>query len=312
MEFDPKERQKYLGGSDIGAILGVNPYRSKHEVYIQKVTDNPTEVPESERMYWGSQLEESVLRRWNRDRRFKRLGVVSASHPNMPFMKGHPDAMYQDDTGKRYIIEVKTTDKDNAKLWEDGPPSYYYYQLAFYAMIINRNLESNMATSNGIKYYFAVLIGGNEYREYAVDIQDSDMDYVEEQATEFWLNHVTPKILPEYDEPTKAINAHLFPDHDGSGIEADQFMKELVDKYRNLKKSAKALCDEADRLKEVIKNKIGHNSYMSYDGKKIASVSSYNKKYIDWKSVADTFKEHEHFDAIVEESTKTTNITTLR
>ena len=41
-----KERQKGIGGSDVGAIMGVNKWKSAFEVYIDK-TEEITEVSES-------------------------------------------------------------------------------------------------------------------------------------------------------------------------------------------------------------------------------------------------------------------------
>ena len=312
MEFDPKERQKYLGGSEIGAVLGINPWKSKHDVYIEKTCDNPTSIPENEKMYWGTQLESSIIKRWNKERKFKSLAVLSATHPTLPFIKGHPDAMFEDAKGNKHIIECKTTDKDNIKNWSDGVPSYYYYQLVYYAMILNRHLNWAKVQPVNMKYWIILLAGGNDYREFEVSITEDDMVYVEETASDFWLSHVTPKIMPEYTEPTKAINEHLYPTHDGSTIEADKFMNGLVKEYRNLKQTTKKLCDEADRLKEVIKNKIGHNSNMVFEGKKIASVSSYNRTRIDWQSVANNFKEYEDYPELVKNNTKDYNTTTLR
>ena len=57
-----KERQKGIGGSDVGAILGINKWKSPFEVYIDK-TEEITEIKEAgEAAYWGSILEDQVAK----------------------------------------------------------------------------------------------------------------------------------------------------------------------------------------------------------------------------------------------------------
>ena len=37
-----KERKTYIGGSDIGAILGANKYMSAMDVYLDKISEEKT------------------------------------------------------------------------------------------------------------------------------------------------------------------------------------------------------------------------------------------------------------------------------
>ena len=61
-----KERQCGIGGSDVGAILGVNKYKTPFEVYLEK-TEPITEVGEhSESAYWGDQFEEVVAKEFEK------------------------------------------------------------------------------------------------------------------------------------------------------------------------------------------------------------------------------------------------------
>lgn len=62
-----KERQKGIGGSDVGAILGVNKYKTPFEVYLDK-TEPITEIGEqSESAYWGDQFEEVVAKEFEKE-----------------------------------------------------------------------------------------------------------------------------------------------------------------------------------------------------------------------------------------------------
>ena len=71
-----KERQRGIGGSDVGAILGVNKWKTPFEVYLEK-TEEITEVKEtSEAAYWGTELEELVAKEFSK-RTVRRLEGIT-------------------------------------------------------------------------------------------------------------------------------------------------------------------------------------------------------------------------------------------
>ena len=58
-----KERKNGIGGSDAGAICGLNPYRSPLAVYQDK-TSTETDDTDSESMRQGRDFEDYVARRF--------------------------------------------------------------------------------------------------------------------------------------------------------------------------------------------------------------------------------------------------------
>lgn len=64
-------RRKGLGGSDVGAVLGLHPYRSALEVYADKLgapveVANDDGIPINEAALWGNVFEEPILREFGR------------------------------------------------------------------------------------------------------------------------------------------------------------------------------------------------------------------------------------------------------
>ncbi len=247
MEFTPEERQHYIGGSDVSAIMDLNPWKTIHDVFIEKVDENPKPFRENEAMYWGKNLEEAIADRWLSERLSKysqgsynieRSQVLSTGHPTKDYVRGHPDAIYKgwkDDKPITCFLEVKTTDSRNASNWTNTAPPYYFVQLAWYAMINARNYEHRGESLPNTEYWFAVLIGGNNYKEFQVDIDSSDMDLVESKATKFWENNVQKKLMPEYDEPDEKINSFLHPYVSKDKIvNCDQFVNDYVSEFRVL------------------------------------------------------------------------------
>ena len=50
-------RKHGLGGSDISILLGINPWRSELELWLDKTNQTNEPVAENEAMYFGSLLE---------------------------------------------------------------------------------------------------------------------------------------------------------------------------------------------------------------------------------------------------------------
>ena len=61
-----RERKNYLGGSDLGAIAGLNPYRTALDVYLDKTSDDIREETNAA-MRWGNLLEDVVAKAYSED-----------------------------------------------------------------------------------------------------------------------------------------------------------------------------------------------------------------------------------------------------
>ena len=321
MEFTPEERQHYIGGSDVSAIMDLNPWKSINDVFIEKVQDNPVPFKQNEAMYWGKNLEEAIADRWLSERlkdsyNIERSQVLSTGHPTKDYVRGHPDAIYKgwkDDKPITCLLEVKTTDSRNASNWTNTAPPYYFVQLAWYAMINARNYEYRGESLPNTEYWFAVLIGGNNYKEFQVDINSSDMDLVESKATKFWENNVQKKLMPEYDEPDEKINSFLHPYVSKDKIvNCDQFVNDYVSEFRGIKSAIKNLQAKEKKMKEFIKNKMGDSQFLMYENEKIATQSEYSKTSIDWEEVAKNYMADSEFYNHVKQHTKAITIKSLR
>ena len=104
-----KERQCGIGGSDVGAILGVNKYKTPFEVYLEK-TEPITEVGEqSESAYWGDQFEEVVAKEFEKRTGKKvRRDRKHYKHKEYSFMVANIDRKV---VGENAILECKTANQ---------------------------------------------------------------------------------------------------------------------------------------------------------------------------------------------------------
>jgi len=115
-------RKGRIGGSQIGAALGLSPWESPMSVYL-KVRDEVKQQPgASIPMMLGTLLEDPLLELFAKDTGFDVFKSGSYTCTTYPWILGNPDAFYRDEQGL-HLIEVKTT----SDFWDsvaDVPPNY--------------------------------------------------------------------------------------------------------------------------------------------------------------------------------------------
>ena len=154
LNLDKKEWLKYrksgIGGSDAGAICGLNPYRTAIQVYTDKRTDEIEEF-DNEAMREGRDLEEYVARRFMEEtgKKVRRANAMFYDEEK-PFMLADVDRMI---VGENAGLECKTASPFSADKWEDDKiPLSYQIQCYHYMSVMNAD-----------RWYVAVLIYGTEF-----------------------------------------------------------------------------------------------------------------------------------------------------
>ena len=127
LKLDKKEWLKYrkqgIGGSDAGAVCGLNPYRTAMQVYQDKVSEEIEEI-DNEAMRQGREFEDYVARRFTEatGKKVRRANAMFY-HEQYPFMLADVDRLV---VGENAGLECKTASPYMADKWEDGkiPLSY--------------------------------------------------------------------------------------------------------------------------------------------------------------------------------------------
>ena len=87
-----KDRNHYIGGSDAGAIFGLNPWKSKYKLWCEKTGKISDEIPDNDAMLTGRDLEQYVAERFERETGKKvRRDNYRYTLDEYPFMVGHID-----------------------------------------------------------------------------------------------------------------------------------------------------------------------------------------------------------------------------
>ena len=186
-------RKGGIGGSDAGAVCGLNPYRTAMEVYYDKTSDEIEEM-DNEAMRQGREFEEYVARRFMEatGKKVRRANALYYDE-RYPFMYADVDRLV---VGENAGLECKTASPYMADQWKGGKiPLSYQIQCYHYMSVFQADA-----------WYIAVLIYGKEFQFHRIERDEaviSDLIHIEKN---FWKDHVEKKILPEPDGSKVADN----------------------------------------------------------------------------------------------------------
>lgn len=237
------DRTKFIGGSDVAAILGISPWRTALEVFWDKTTPRVEGIdPNRQRVLQrGHRMEpyvcellaeETGLVIVERNRRF--------IDPEFGFIACEVDA--EAESGEN--IEIKTVSPFKAKEWgeehTDAIPVHYTAQAMHGLMITGRAV-----------CVFGVLIGGDDFRVYRVERDDEIIAAMRAQEVSFWNDHILPMIPPE--PKTVADISAMFTKDSGLAVEATSEIVDVLNRLRDAKAIVKEHTAIAEELEERVK-----------------------------------------------------------
>lgn len=290
-------RRKGIGGSDVAAIIGANPYKTALDIFNDKLNLDPKEDTQSRFAHWGTKLEAVVADEFAEQTGMKiqRVNYVLSNQDN-PWMLANLDRavinpsiagrvalnkpekaketglLLSSDTG----LECKTASVYNSDDWgpsqldeivagevisEHKIPVYYETQVQWY-----------MAVTGMKTFYLAVLLGGNDFRVYQIHRDDELISALVSMCKDFWENHVMKAVPPD---PVNAEDVKkLFTKDNGDMIEATNDDSVLVGELRNITAELKKLKAAEEELKEQLITRIGPHLGLTIDGEKVVSYKS--------------------------------------
>ena len=238
-----------IGGSAIGAIMGVNPWQSRMEIYavLSGLMPGPEE---NEAMFMGKILEPVVARLYQEKtgNRVRRVNYL-LQHPDYDFATANIDREIYGTPDGNGILEVKTASEYQDSEWRNGNiPPHYMCQLQWYLWITGYKWGS-----------FAALVGGNKFYTYRVERDEALIDLMVGEAYRFWHEHILRGVPPQPDASDsckKALDA-MYPTPEPLKMaELPDMAFEWIQSYQEagqIEKEAKAHKDDAaNKLRAVL------------------------------------------------------------
>lgn len=259
------DRSKYIGGSDIGAILGLSRFRTPLDVWMEK-TGKEVKRLDSLALRFGSFAEEFVASEYSRSTGFELLHDESAHiHPHHSFMSAHIDrfVIIGNSSAPTRILECKTANPFASGDWgeagSDEVPMSYLCQCVWY-----------MAITGLEQCDLAVLFGNSDFRIYKIARDKALEEMVIEKAVSFWNDHVLQDLPP----PAVSIAdcQNLFnKGNPAKTVEATRETLELTKRLHLLNNEIEVREEEVSSIKQSIMQTMGDAETLTFQGKALAT-----------------------------------------
>ena len=247
---DLNERKKGIGGSDAGTAVGVNPYKSPYQLYLEKIGDLiPEDISNKPAVKRGVRLEPEIMK-WVKEDLNITLRKDNTTHisEEYPHLFCHNDGTV---VGSHRIAEIKAPSDFMRDKWgepgTDAVPPYYLAQ-GVHALAIQPEME-------GVDY-FAYF--DPDILHFKLERKQSLIDAYLAKVNRFW-GHVVDRIPPPPQDENDLI--HKYFKKNGKYKSATPDIEKRIANLIRIKADKKALDLEEKEEKFQIKDYIEH-----YDG----------------------------------------------
>ena len=269
-------RKQGIGSSDAAAAVGLNPYKSQLELWLEK-TGRDTSLPkldpqdEDSPAYWGNILEPIVATHYSRrsGHRVRRINaVLQHPDPKLAWMLANIDREVIG-APEVQILECKTAGINGARLWKEGVPEYVQLQVMHQLAVTGKQAAD-----------VAVLLGGQHLEVHRIERDESMIARLIDLERLFW-DYVVSDTPPPADGTASADAALrcLYPEDNGQTLDFSQHT-ELASTYLELKAVRQRIAQQETReaqLKQVLQQAMGE-----------ATRAEFAEGYISWKKSKDS------------------------
>lgn len=254
-------RKTGIGGSDAGAVTGLNSYKSPVEVWQEKTGRKTKPEEDNDYLRIGRDLEGYVASRFEEE-----TGKEVYAYRDMlqsveyPFMIADVDRLVK---GENAGLEIKTASPYKKKDWANGKIPYHY------------ELQCNhyMAVTGLDKWYICALV----YPHIEIRVIERDEELINTLITlekDFWNNYVVTDEMPPVDGSTACSESlkELYPESTEESIELDD-LEEIMCRWTDVQNMITKLYDEAEEIENTVKSRM-----------KTASTAYIGDYKVTWKT----------------------------
>jgi putative phage-type endonuclease len=245
-------RCKGIGGSEIGTIMGFNPWESAFALWAKRTGQIPDPPLDGWSIRFGRAFELPVLELWAEEHPEYEVFLTGTwQHAENEFMLANPDALAKHrESGEWIVVEIKTSRGS----WGETPP-HYAAQVLHYMDVLN------------LERAVIVAVAGWNYEERWVDYDPFEAEAQLANAARFW-NHLQNVEKPEWDGSKATYEAvrYMHPDIENDEVDLEEFGQVLLSASENFRNSETAL----NEIKSVVLDRMGtaKYGYVMRDGKK--------------------------------------------
>lgn len=258
-----EEKRKCIGASDVAPILGFDPHRTAHDVWLQKVMGY--DYSDNRQMWFGREVEDIVARWYETERGVKIfdhgstyiqyhdeypwLGVTLDRYQAKESLRSAGDMMQWFDDGP---VEIKTASGSQAGRWgENRVPIENEIQLQTQIEVCGNDHGTAVALLWGNQLVWRDIGHDKAFMNATIPILES-----------FWFDHVVARVPPPVTSPmclgaVKKINAN----DNGDTIELDEAQQHKILCWSEAKSGLKEYEKCVDELDAEIRQMVGEFTF---------------------------------------------------
>lgn len=205
-ELSPEQRAlrtQGLGASEVAAVLGLDPYKTALDVFLEK-TGQADPLPENRFMRWGKRLEAVIVDEYQDTHPSVQIVPSDTVVGPETWMLATPDRLVSDPmrvgAALTWGLECKSRGHFNTDAWGEPGTDEVPHAVAV-------QCHWGMLVTGLRRWDVAVLLGGNDYREYTLYWDDAIALELVARTRAFWFDHVVAKVHPPF---TGAPSDHAF------------------------------------------------------------------------------------------------------
>lgn len=185
-------RSGYIGGSDAGCIMGLNPWKSNLDLYREKTgLQEPEDISDKDIVKYGVAAEPHLRALFGLDYPEYRVEYIENNIWYSDFIDwAHAslDGWLTDPEGRKGILEIKTANIQNAaqkEKWQGQIPPSYFCQILHYLMVTGWDFA---ILSAWLKYEIPGEEPFAQVKRYRIKRKEveEDIAYLRAEEEKFW------------------------------------------------------------------------------------------------------------------------------
>lgn len=270
------EEKKLIGGSDVSALVGLNPYKTAIDVFARIVDGR--EDPETKAMRRGTLLEPVIRAMAAEEFGLQFLGPRKVRPKE--FLRASLDDVIKADDGEE-VAEFKSVGPFAAGEYgeeeTDQVPTQHLLQCQMY-----------MSATGLPRARLIALVGTDDLRQYVITADAEIQSMLVESAERFWKDHVLKRSPPPLDgsDSTARWLQQKFPKNKGDIVRASPEVDAVVREYFDAKRALTAAEEREGVLKHQLQATIGEADALLGEGWQITWKRTKDSRGTDWEGVA--------------------------
>lgn len=261
-------RSKFIGGSDVASILGLNRYKTPYEIWDEKKNGN-NPFTGNQFTEWGTKFEPVIISHFEQKNSQKVTDNNKLYCSHIEHLACHPDGLFLKN-GEYWLLEVKTASTNSVKHWGNEIPLEYYCQL-----------QHNMFCTGTKKAMFVYLVlDSREYNEIEVYFDETFVNKQNEYLVSWWNRYIIGNEIP-----LKLVEDFERENPEQKQIEATEEIVELCRKTVEIRAKIKELTTEKDEIENKIKMQIGDATDLTYGLETLSTWRPQTRVTVDTKKL---------------------------